>query len=95
MIANATQARTRQRLLADPCVGVRGHDELRPLGDRTSRHILGVFEQVDGHSGYLRGERQSVVARRRNNARNLGAIVAQHFEHLSSEKAGPDQCAIH
>jgi hypothetical protein len=87
MITNAPQTRTRQRLLADPCVGMRGHNEFRPLGDRTSRHILGIFEYVDGHAGFLRGERQPVVGRRRNDARDFGAIALQCFEHLGPEKA--------
>ena len=95
MIANATEARTRQRLPADPCVGVCSHDELRSLGDRSSKHILGIFEQVDRHTGFLRRERQSVIGGGRNHARDFGAIVAQRFEYLGPKEAGPDQCALH
>ena len=95
MVADATQTRPSQRLPADPCVRVRGHDELGPVGDRIARHILGIFEQVDGHFGLLRRKRQPVIGGRRNHTRDFSAVVAQGFEHLGPEKTGPDQCALH
>jgi hypothetical protein len=95
MIADASQARACKRLLADPRVGMRGHDEFGPVGNRCPGYILRVLQQVDRHIGRFGGERKPVVCRWRNDAPDVGTVGAQNFEHRGPEKPGPDQGASH
>src|SRR5262249_34215882 len=95
MVADAAEARLRERFLADAGVSVGGDDEIGPVEDRRSRHEHAVVEDHDIEPCRLARLRQPVVGVRRDHARDLEAFRQQALERCGSEIARTNQRDLH
>ena len=96
VVADTAEARARERLVADPGMGVRGDDELGAFGNRVARDDLLVDQHVNRHARGLRRDREPVVQGGDDDRRELDpGLLAQGLEHRGTEVAGADESAFH
>ena len=87
MIADAAQARTRERVVADARMRVRGDDQVGVFGDRAAfGHEPGIFDHVHGEAGLTARHGQTIIGGRRHDAGNLDAVFLRNASSTEAPK---------